>query len=96
MQKGYNSDLIIRGKKYHIQTEDWGRENPYIVSRIFLDGAVVKTVKLPYERAVELFIAATSESSYSQFDTEVRTDQILEALRKQHFRVIDELMSGNY
>lgn len=48
MEKGYNSDISIKGENYHIQTEDWGKNNPFVVSKIFCNGAVIKTVKTPY------------------------------------------------
>jgi hypothetical protein len=49
MQKGFNSDLNVKGQKYHVQTEDWGYQNPFLVSRVFRNGAVVKTIKTAYE-----------------------------------------------
>jgi hypothetical protein len=48
--KGENSDLFINGHKIHIQTEDWGFEKQVLVSRVFKNGSVHKTFKLPYER----------------------------------------------
>ena len=47
---GENSDLVIRGEKFHVQTEDWGRNGHVIVARIFKNGTVIKTYKLPYEK----------------------------------------------
>ena len=47
---GENSDLVIRGIRFHIQTEDWGLEAKVFVSRIFKDGSVVKTYKVGYEK----------------------------------------------
>lgn len=83
MQKGLNSDINVRGKTYHVQTEDWGNGNPYLVSRIFAGGAVLKTVKTPYEEALKHESIKTIEA--------LRT-----ALRKQHNRVVDQLMSGTF
>lgn len=45
MVKGLNSDIVSGNRSYHVQTEDWGPKNPFLVSRIFLNGAVVKTFK---------------------------------------------------
>lgn len=81
MQKGFNSDITVRGQKYHIQTEDWGQQNPYLVSRIFCNGAVLKTIKTPYETV------AKTESIH--WEEAVKT-----ALRKQHSNIIDKLMAG--
>ncbi len=47
---GENSDLFIKGSKLHIQTEDWGAKDQSLVSRIFKNGAVIKTYRLPYEK----------------------------------------------
>lgn len=81
MQKGFNSDITVRGQKYHIQTEDWGVQNPYLVSRIFCNGAVLKTIKTPYDSVLRLGSVQSEEA-------------IKQALRRQHSTVIDTLMSG--
>lgn len=47
---GENTDLIIKGEKVHVQTEDWGQNGNVIVSRIFKNGSVIKTFKFPYEK----------------------------------------------
>ena len=47
---GENSDLVIRGVRFHVQTEDWGFDAKVFVSRIFKDGSVVKTYKISYEK----------------------------------------------
>jgi hypothetical protein len=46
--KGHNTDLIIKGQVYHVQTEDWGPKIPYIVTQVFLNGAVIETFKTDY------------------------------------------------
>jgi hypothetical protein len=71
VQKGINTDLNIRGQSYHIQTEDWGSNNPFIVTRIFCNGAVLKTIKTSYEQAFRMGSVKDTES-------------ILQALRRQH------------
>ena len=81
MQKGFNSDLTVKGKAYHVQTEDWGSQNPFIVSRVFSNGAVVKTIKTSHEEALRLGPVNDAEA-------------IKQALRRQHMRVMDALMSG--
>ena len=50
---GENSDLFIKGQKLHIQTEDWGTKDQGLVSRIFKNGAVIKTYRLPYEKIAD-------------------------------------------
>lgn len=81
MQKGFNSDIQVKGKTFHIQTEDWGKDNPFLVSRVFVGGAVLKTIKTSYEAALKV------ESVRNQ-------DAVSAALRKQHNRVCDQVFSG--
>lgn len=81
MQKGFNSDVTVKGKSYHVQTEDWGLQNPYIVTRVFNGGAVVSTIKRPYSEVLNQF-SIRSEVAINS------------ALRKQHADTIDHLVSG--
>lgn len=81
MQKGFNSDITVRGQKYHIQTEDWGTQNPFVVSRVFCNGAVLKTIKTPYNLILQKGPVSGMEA-------------IKLALQDQHNRIIDVLMSG--
>lgn len=81
MQKGYNSDIQVRGKSYHVQTEDWGTQNPFLVTRIFCNGAVMKTFKTSYSDALRGGPVNDLEA-------------IRLALRQQHNRILDQLVSG--
>ena len=81
MQKGYNSDLLVRGQRFHVQTEDWGHQNPFVVSQVFQNGAVVKTIKTSYGEAL------------TQGPTQ-DVDAIKMAMQRQHTTVIDTLMAG--
>ncbi|MGZ3783091.1 MAG: hypothetical protein ACXWQ7_00835 [Bdellovibrio sp.] len=80
VQKGFNSDITVRGQKFHIQTEDWGMQNPFLVSRIFCNGAVMKTIKTPYQSVLQMGSIKSEEA-------------IKLALRRQHSTIIDTLMS---
>lgn len=81
MQKGLNSDILYRGSTYHVQTEDWGDQRPFIVSQIFRDGAVVKNIKLSYTKVLP---NGAFPDAYS----------IRAALEAQHQSVLDLLVSG--
>lgn len=81
MQKGFNSDVSYKGSNYHVQTEDWGNKNPFIVSRVFKDGAVVVTFKKPYTEIPEFSVKGTDLV-------------IKQALRRQHGDIVEQLISG--
>lgn len=56
-------------------------QNPYLVSRIFCNGAVMKTIKTPYATVLKT--------------GSVQSDQaIKQALHRQHSTIIDTLMTG--
>ncbi len=81
MEKGFNSDIAWLGTQYHIQTEDWGLTNPYFVSRVFLNGAVLKSVKTSYDEVLPHGSA-----------TEAKTIRL--AMKIQHQQILDLLLSG--
>jgi hypothetical protein len=81
MEKGFNSDVAFLGTQYHVQTEDWGAENPYLVSRVFHNGAVVKSVKTSYEEILRYSPAR-----------DIKAIRI--AMKIQHQQILDLLLSG--
>jgi hypothetical protein len=78
MLKGYNSDVCIKGIDYHVQTEDWGETNPFLVTRVFRHGCVLKTFKIPY----------SSILPHQHYDSST----LEQALKLQHFRILDQIM----
>ncbi len=86
MEKGFNSDLTLAGVAYHVQTEDWGFENPYLVTRVYKSGAVVESVKTPYAdvlRNRNAFMLLRDKSAMSE--------ALREAMRAQHERTLNSL-----
>ena len=77
MLKGLNSDISVKGHEFHIQTEDWGQNNPYLVTRVFRQGAVVKTIKVAYTEVLP-----------NQHYDSILLEQ---ALKMQHFRILDQI-----
>ena len=77
---GLNSDITIGDRDFHIQTEDWGRENPFIVTKIFNQGAVLKSYKTSYDQALR-----------SPFPS---GQDVRQALEKQHQKILDLLLSS--
>ena len=80
MELSLNSDLAVGADSYHIQTEDWGSEGPYIVSRIYKNGAVIKSIKTPYSDVIRT----------PMWDQ----DAIGEAVQCQHSKILDLILSG--
>lgn len=80
MEMSRNSDISLGSDSYHIQTEDWGLASPYIVSRIYKNGAVVKSIKTPYTELI----------SAPMWD---RT-AVEKAVEEQHHQILDLLTSG--
>lgn len=48
MVPGLNTDFYMHGKHYHLQTEDWGLDKPFLVTRLYCQGAVLRTLKRSY------------------------------------------------
>lgn len=81
VEKGFNSDVAWSGSDYHVQTEDWGYENPYLVSRVFRNGAVVKSIKTGYAEVLPR-------------GPRVESRAIRLAMKIQHQEILDLLLSG--
>ncbi|PWB63490.1 MAG: hypothetical protein C3F14_08130 [Deltaproteobacteria bacterium] len=53
MLSGFNHNLKHRGKTFHIQTEDGGKDNPQIITHAFLGGVILDTVRTSYGDLLE-------------------------------------------
>jgi hypothetical protein len=82
MEKGFNSDIQLSGIRYHVQTEDWGLANPFLVSRVFKDGAVLKSIKTAYAEVLPRGPQSGAQA-------------IRLAMRVQHQQILDLLVSGH-
>ena len=81
VEKGFNSDVSWLGGQYHVQTEDWGLNNPFLVSRVFHNGAVVKSIKTGYQEVLPNGPVTESKA-------------IRLAMKIQHQQILDLLLSG--
>jgi hypothetical protein len=81
VEKGFNSDIAWMGTEYHVQTEDWGVSNPFLVSRVFQNGAVVKSIKTGYHEILPQDVPQQSKT-------------IRLAMKIQHQEILDLLVSG--
>jgi len=89
MEKGFNSDVVFKGMNFHVQSEDWGLQNPYIVSRVYQNGAVIKSIKTPYAEVLRPL-----SSGMRMMHQLVDPQAIRLALRDQHEKILDLLLSG--
>jgi hypothetical protein len=53
MLSGFNHNLKYKGKIFHIQTEDGGKDNPQILTHAFLGGVILDTVRQAYNDLLE-------------------------------------------
>lgn len=81
MQSGLNEDIIYKGERYHIQTEDGGRKNPLITTLLFKGGVVIASKRISYADILR----------FDKLDTVVR-----ETMIEQHKEVIKNLLEGVY
>lgn len=51
---GINSNVVVHGVEFHVQTEDMGPRHGHLISQVFRDGGcVVKSVKLDYSQHLD-------------------------------------------
>lgn len=89
MITGYNTDIRHAATVVHVQTEDKGRDNPFIESVIYVAGRVVTTKRSSYARLLDegkgdSEIAALMEHQHRTILAAIRAgrfDDKLEALR---------------
>lgn len=48
MVSGFNSNVSVRGRTYHIQSEDVRGEDPHILTLAYREGAIMGRIKTSY------------------------------------------------
>lgn len=81
MLVGYNTNITYKGNVYHVQTEDNGLKNPYIITLLYFRGTILSSKKISYAQ-----YAASPD-----YKTRVR-----ELMKVQHKQMIKELISGKH
>jgi hypothetical protein len=81
MLSGFNHNLHYKGKVYHIQTEDGGKDNPQIITHAFLGGVILDTVRQPYNELL------------GKPDWQV---PLRDRMKAQHLEEIRKLFSGAF
>ena len=79
MISGFNSDIVLDGVVYHIQTEDKGSQSAEIVTQVFREGAVVFTRRTPYP---------------STADPSNHASLLQGLVRSQHMKLLQFVRSG--
>ncbi|MCL5024555.1 MAG: hypothetical protein M1497_14570 [Nitrospirae bacterium] len=78
---GYNTNVPYKGKMYHVQTEDSGPGNPYIMTLLYLRGAILRSIKTEYAHLV----------GSADFKERVR-----DLMKRQHREMIRGLITGKF
>jgi hypothetical protein len=81
---GFNNDVEYRGKVFHIQTEDHGKNDPRIETQLFHSGAILDTKITSYEDILD---------EYEGVEAEERIKAKMKASHKTLFR---NLRKGKY
>ena len=53
MITGCNTNVLYRGKQFHVQTEDSGRANPHIISHVYHGGTIIASEKSSYSDRID-------------------------------------------
>jgi hypothetical protein len=78
-----NTDIEFNGKLYHVQTEDWGRDNPFVVTRVFSGGKVLGSIKTNYR-------------SWLSLEDKIRSLKLRQILSQQHLESISKIKQGHW
>ena len=76
---GYNTNVPYKGKQYHVQTEDSGIGHPFIITLLYCQGAILRSVKTGYSHII----------GRPDFEAELR-----KIMKQQHREMIKELITG--
>ena len=79
MITGCNTNVLYRGKQFHVQTEDSGRANPHIISHVYHGGTIIASEKSSYGDRVDA----------EELDIKVRAK-----IELQHKTMLKRLTSG--
>jgi hypothetical protein len=79
MNLGLNTNVTHDGVGYHVQTEDLGQANPYVLTLVFRGGAIVAREKINYQKVL----------GDRPGDAQVKT-----LMGQQHARIIGRVKAG--
>jgi len=76
---GYNTNISHKGKQYHVQTEDSGLKTHTIVTLLYHQGAILRSVKTSYGDII----------GSEDFEKQLRN-----IMKRQHKEAIKDLVTG--
>ena len=79
MITGCNTNVLYRGRQFHVQTEDSGRANPHIISHVYHGGTIIASEKSSYGDRIDA----------AELDIKVRAK-----IELQHKTMLKRLTSG--
>ncbi len=81
MVVGFNHNVRYRGEVFHVQTEDSGLANPYIMTLLYLGGTIISSKKTSYDDIIKM----------------ENLEQVIEELMKeQHKGMLLRLKAGDF
>ena len=75
--KGFNTEIYHNGNPYHVQTEDWGNIKRSIVTKVFKNGAVVRSIVMDYDDIANCL--------------QLKPEQVAKAMKNQHDKVLSSI-----
>lgn len=81
MVVGFNHNIRYKGEIFHIQTEDSGINNPYIITHLYLGGTIISTKKTSYDDIIKI---------------ENLEKVIEEIMKEQHKQMLFRLKGGEF
>jgi hypothetical protein len=81
MITGCNTNVLYRGKQFHVQTEDSGRGKPHIISHVYHGGTIIASEKSSYSHRI----------GTEELDIKVRAQ-----IELQHKTMLKRLMGGEF
>jgi hypothetical protein len=79
MITGFNTNVRHRGRMFHVQTEDSGREHPHVISHVYFRGTILASEKREYAELL------------GRPDL---TSQVRRLMDEQHRAMVERLKSG--
>jgi len=79
MITGFNTNVRHRGRMFHVQTEDSGREHPHVISHVYFRGTILASEKREYAELL------------GRPDL---TSQVRRLMDEQHRAMVEQLKAG--